>query len=136
VDKLHSLPQHARVPPPTRIRVIDAPIGRAELARLLGHPFPDMIKFVVDLERHCVALGGELHADGEAELLEQGAHQESLWGGNYYPGLGEGECLEYTAMINVRPSVGNRSMLVQSPELRARIRELIFSLVGKGEPLS
>ena len=118
------------------IQLINEPIERADLARMLGQPFPEMIKFVVDLERRRVALGGELHADAEAMLLEQGAGQEALWGGNYYPGLGEGECIEFTSMINVRPSAGNRSILVQSPELRTKIRDLIFALVGKGEPLS
>ncbi len=118
-----------------RIQLINEPIEREDLPRMLGQPFPEMVKIVDDLERSRVALGGELHADAEALLLEWGARQEALWGGNYYPGLGEGECIEFTSMINVRPSAGNRSMLVQSRELRTKIRELTFALVGKGEPL-
>ena len=123
------------VNPSFHIRVIDRPIERAELARLLGQPFPDMVKFVVDLERRVVALGGELHADGEAVLIEQGSRQDALWGGNYYPGAGEAECIEYTSMINIRPSAGNRSIGVESPDLRRRIHDLVVALVGKGEPL-
>jgi hypothetical protein len=118
-----------------RIQVLSKPIDRTLLAQMLGDPFPDMIKFVVDLDRNKVALGGELHADAEALLLEQGAVQEALWGGNYFPGLGEDDCIEFTSMINVRPSAGNRSMLVQSKELQTRIRGLIFAFVGRGEPL-
>ena len=34
------------------------------------------------------AVGGELHADAEALLLEQGSQQKDLWGANYYPGRG------------------------------------------------
>jgi hypothetical protein len=124
------------VTPSFRIRVIDRPIERAELARLVGQPFPDMIKFVVDLERRLVALGGELHADAEAVLIEQGSRQEALWGGNYYPGAGEAECIEYTSLINIRPAAGNRTIVVESLDLRRRIHDLVFALVGKGEPLS
>jgi hypothetical protein len=80
-------------------------------------------------------VGGELHADAEALLLETGSEQADLWGANYYPGRGEEECLEYTALINIRPAQGNRSMEVEAPEARARIRELAFALIGHGEPL-
>jgi hypothetical protein len=39
------------------------------------------------------------HADAAAILLERRSRQEALWGGNYYPGLGEGECVEYKSLI-------------------------------------
>ena len=32
-----------------------------------------------------MAIGGELHSDEEAALLEDGSAQESLWGINLYP---------------------------------------------------
>ncbi|MBI5364584.1 MAG: hypothetical protein HZA53_15510 [Planctomycetes bacterium] len=95
-----------------------------------------MLKFVVDLERRRIAIGGELHADGEALLIDEGSQQSALWGGNYHPAVGEGECIQYTSMINIRPSQGNPSMVVQSPEIRARMRELVHVLVGRGEPLA
>lgn len=118
-----------------RILVLTGPIPRDELARLLGQPFPDMIKFAVDVDRRWVALGGELHADAEAVLVEQGSKQSSIWGGNYFPGLGEGECIEFSSLINIRPGQGNRGLVLQSEELRARVRELVFAFVGKGEAL-
>ena len=82
------------------------------------------------------AVGGELHADAEQLLLESGSKQNNLWGANYYPGRGEEECVEYTSLINIRPSQGNRSMIVQDEGIREVVRELTFLLIGRGEPLS
>lgn len=116
------------------IVIVSTPIDRGVLARLVGR-FEDMVKFVVDVERQVVAVGGELHPDAEAVLLEEGSQLDDLWGANYYPGRGEAECIEYTSLINIRPSQGNRSMVVQDPDLRKVIRELTFALIGRGEPL-
>ena len=114
---------------------MDRRIAPEELARLTGLFFEDMVKLVVDLDRRMVAVGGELHADAEALLLASGSRQEDLWGANYYPGRGEEECLDFTALINISPARDNRSMVVQDAEVRARIRELAFELIGRGEPL-
>jgi hypothetical protein len=90
---------------------------------------------VVDVEQDVAAVGGELHSDAETLLLERGSRQEALWGANPYPGLGPDECIEFTSLINIRPSQGNRSMLIESPEVRDRTREITYRLIGKGEPL-
>jgi hypothetical protein len=105
------------------------------LAVLVHRHFEDMVKYVVDVERGVAAIGGELHADEEALLLDEGSRQEDLWGANYYPGRGPDGCIEYTSLINVRPAAGNRSMVVESEPLRARIREITHALIGRGEPL-
>jgi hypothetical protein len=56
-----------------------------------------------------MAVGGELHSDEEALLLEQGSDQRHLWGINIYPALPQLERVEFDSLINVRPSQGNRS---------------------------
>jgi len=117
------------------IVVTDRRISPAELKRLVLLFFEDMVKYVVDVERRLMAVGGELHADAEALLLEAGSSQEDLWGANYLPGRGEEQCIEYTALINIRPAHGNRSMVVEDPDLRRLIQELTFELIGRGEPL-
>ncbi|MBN2370426.1 MAG: hypothetical protein JXO72_08060 [Vicinamibacteria bacterium] len=115
--------------------IVSARIERAELARLTALYFEDMVKFVVDVEKSVAAVGGEMHADAEALLLEQGSRQADVWGGNYYPGKGREECVEFTSLINIRPSHGNRSMVVEDAALRERVRQLAFRLIGEGEPL-
>src|SRR3989442_922877 len=100
------------------IVILDRRIERAELARLVELYFGDMVKYVADVQRGAIAIGGELHADAEQLLLEAGSRQADLWGANYYPGRGGDGCIEFTALINIRPSRGNRSMEVQDPVLR------------------
>jgi hypothetical protein len=117
------------------IVLVDRRIDPAELGRLVALFFEDMVKYVVDVQRGVAAVGGELHADAEALLLETGSQQHDLWGANYYPGRGEEECIEYTSLINIRPAQGNRSMEVESAATQARVRELTFALIGRGEPL-
>jgi hypothetical protein len=115
--------------------LVETRLDAAELRRLVAAHFEDMVKFVVDVQRGIAAVGGELHADEEAILLEKGSRQSDLWGANYYPGRGEADCIEYTALINIRPAQGNRSMLIDDEGVRARVREITFDLIGRGEPL-
>ncbi|MGI9038214.1 MAG: DUF5674 family protein [Gemmatimonadota bacterium] len=45
-------------------------IAASDLRILVDRFFEDMVKYVVDVERGIAAVGGELHADAEALLLE------------------------------------------------------------------
>jgi hypothetical protein len=120
-------------PSPLAILVTDRPISPSQLRQLVDAWFGDMVKVVIDARRRLVAIGGELHADAEALLLEQGSHHTDLWGANYYPGLGPERCVEFTALINIRPSQGNRSMQVEDVTVRDTIRSIIHELVGTGD---
>jgi hypothetical protein len=114
--------------------LLDRPIDAGELRRLVAR-FEDMVKYVVDVDRGVAAVGGEMHADAEQVLLDSGSRQDSLWGANYYPGRGRDGCLEYTSLINIRPASGNRGMELMDPELRRRVKEITFALIGEGGPL-
>lgn len=117
------------------IVVVTEPIPADRLGDLLARYFTDMVKFVADVERGIIAVGGELHADGEAVVLDQGSRQQDLWGANCYPGRGSDGGLEYTSLINIRPAQGNRSMEIEDPAARSRVRDLAFRLIGRGEAL-
>jgi hypothetical protein len=122
--------------PPGIVVVSDARLPPAELRRLVELYFEDMVKYVVDVARGKAAVGGEMHADAEQLLLEDGSRQTDLWGANYYPGRGRDGCVEYTSLINIRPAQGNRSMEIQDAATRERVRELTFALIGEGEPFA
>ena len=107
-----------------------------QLKELVDRFFVDMVKYVVDVERGVAAIGGELHADAEQLLLERGSRQEDLWGANYYPNRDPSGCIEFTSLINIRPSQGNQSMIVEDDAIRERVRELTFQLIGCGEALA
>ena len=113
--------------------IVERRIDPAELRRLVELYFGDMVKLVVDIRRQIAAVGGELHADAELLLLAQGSAQADLWGANYYPGRGPDGCVECTALINIRPSQGNRSMEIQETETRHAVRRIIHDLIGRGE---
>ena len=115
------------------IVILQDKIDHNDLQRLIDRFFGDMVKYVVDVRQKIAAVGGELHADAERILLEAGSRQEDLWGANYYPGQGPDECIEYTALINIRPSQGNRSMEIVDEQLRLAVQEVTFALIGRGE---
>jgi len=114
------------------IEIIRRPISRARLSSLAEAQFGDMVKAVVDVERGVMAIGGELHSDEEAALIEDGSAQEHLWGINLYPAEQGDGWLEFDSMINVRPSQGNRSRNVEDSALRDRIRRIVAGLVEAG----
>jgi hypothetical protein len=45
------------------------------------------------------------------------------------------DCIEFTALINIRPAQGNRSMEIADTSVRDCVREITFELIGRGEPL-
>ncbi len=55
-----------------RIQIIKTPITKVLLFEIAKNQFGDMVKAVVDAEQEIMAVGGELHADEEALLLEEG----------------------------------------------------------------
>jgi hypothetical protein len=117
------------------IVIVERKMDPGDLARLVRLYFEDMVKYAVDIERRVAAVGGELHADAEQLLLDSGSRQADVWGANYFPGKGREACIEFTALINIRPSQGNRSMVIEDAVIRDRVREITFALIGQGEPL-
>ena len=114
------------MPPP---RIVRERLTRSELVTIASDQFGDMVKAVVDVERGIMALGGELHSDEEALLLDDGSSQSNLWGINLYPSADEADWIEYDSMINVRPSQANRTRGVEDAALRAKIRRIVNELV-------
>ncbi|MDD5457601.1 MAG: DUF5674 family protein [Candidatus Margulisbacteria bacterium] len=106
-----------------------APVTHKMLKTLQGKPYEDMIKFVVDIEEEKIAFGGEMHSDAEYELLQNGSSQQNLWGANYYPLRKTQDRIEYTSLINIRPSIKNLSMEIQSEEIKNRINTILKQCV-------
>ena len=111
------------------LQVIVSPISRSHLKQLAAERFGDMVKAVVDVKRGSMAIGGELHADEEQELLAGGSRQEDLWGINLYPDRSGADWIEFDSMINIRPGQGNRSRSVDNPSTQEKIRSTVNSLV-------
>lgn len=89
--------------------------------------YENMIKIVVDIRRRRLAGGGEMHADCESILLEDGGEQDDLWGANWYPGE---ERIEFESLINIRPRLGNRNIVIQDEELRKKVEAVAREILG------
>lgn len=113
------------------IRVIRGqPITKEELREMAKQMFGTFVKAVVDVEQGIMAVGGQLHADEEVVLMEQlGSRREHTWGINLHPDNSNEEFIEFDSMVNLKPSSGNRSRGVESPEIREKIREIVKRLV-------
>lgn len=105
--------------------ILDRQISREELSIVDSNYFEGMIKGVVDVQSHTLAIDAELHADLEALLLSKGSSQENLWGINLWPEETGEDFIEFDSLINIRPWQGNRSRDVTDPEIRRQIVEVV-----------
>ena len=96
----------------------------------MSQEYGSMIKVAVDIRRAILAGGGEMHADCEQVLLEHASEQDDIWGANWYPAK---QRIEFEALINVRPMLGNRGMVIQSDEIRAKVESITRNLMGSVE---
>lgn len=85
------------------------------------------IKLAVDIERGILAGGGEMHADCESVLLEDGSKQADIWDADWDPSTQE---VTYESLINIRPSRNNRSMVIQDPIIRERVAQIVVKILG------
>lgn len=111
------------------ITIISEPISAQRLGEIAAESFGDMVKAVIDVKRRLAALGGGLHSDEEAALIERGAEQADLWGINIYVEKPRTEWIEFDSIINVRPRLGNRSRSVEDSRMRELIRDIVNALI-------
>lgn len=116
------------------IKIVRQAISKSELKEMAKQQFGDMVKAVVDVDQSIMAIGGELHSDEEAVLLDQGSAQRNLWGINLYPERPVTEWIEFDSMINVRPSQGNRSRSVERPDIQQTITAIVHRLIAGDTP--
>ncbi len=109
------------------IHVLQAPPTPEQLTQML-EVLGDYIKLAVDVARGVVAGGGEMHADCERALLDEGSRQDDVWGADWVPAR---RLVLFGSLINIRPRQGNRSMEIQDPTLRARV-DGVVRLVFEG----
>ena len=111
------------------IKIITEKITKLELEELAKEFYVEMVKGVADIEKGIIALGGEWHIDANIVLIDDGSKQENLWGFNIYLNKEKSEMLEYNSLINIRPKQGNKSMEIESEEIRNKIFEIVNKLV-------
>jgi len=106
------------------------PVSLDHLDELAQGMSGELVKTVVDIGEGIMAIGGMMHADEEATLIDGGSRQTDLWGINLYPQEhGTDDFVEFDSMINLRPGQGNRSRSIEDPATRATILEMVDRLV-------
>lgn len=113
------------------MKIVKDKISLTELKKMAEEMFGNLVKAVVDVEKRIMAVGGELHSDEEALLIENGSKQQNLWGINVYPEIKDESRVEFDSLINIRPLQGNRSRGVDDPGIRKRIIEIVNNLIEK-----
>jgi len=93
-----------------------------EIIKKAAKDLEGYIKFVADIEKNIITIGGLRHVDGEQLLLKRGSRQENLWGGGFDLETGE---IDFDSMINIRPNQGNNSREVLSEDIRKKIGDII-----------
>ena len=104
-------------------------INDIRLVELTNAWFKSFVKFVVDIKTGKLAVGGELHSDAELLLLENGAEQSNLWGGNFFPNKFSEQRIEFTSLINIRPKDNNYSMEIENDIIRKKVTTLVETLL-------
>jgi hypothetical protein len=108
------------------IHLLKQPATSLHVKEMLAE-YDGMIKIVVDIRRRSLAGGGEMHSDCESVLLDDGGEQDDLWGANWYP---EEQRIEFESLINIRPRLGNRSILIQDESLRQSVESVAREILG------
>lgn len=113
------------------MKIVRDNISITELKKIAEETFGNLVKAVVDVEKGIMVVGGELHSDEEALLLEDGSEQKNLWGINLYPELEGSDWIEFDSLINLRPNQGNRTRGIENPQLQKKIIAIVNRLVKK-----
>ncbi|MCG2809598.1 MAG: DUF5674 family protein [Patescibacteria group bacterium] len=113
------------------MKIIKEKILIKELEKLAEEMFGNLVKAVVDIEKKIIVVGGELHSDEEALLIEGGSKQNNLWGINIYPEIKDENWIEFDSMINLRPSQGNKSRGVDNADTQKIIIEIVNNLIER-----
>ena len=112
------------------MKIVTETLSVAELKQIAASAFGNLIKAVVDVDRELIAVDAELHSDLEALLLDNGSKQKSLWGINLYPDIEGNEFVEFDSLINIRPSLGNRTRGVENEEIRKKIASIVAKRIS------
>lgn len=107
------------------MKSVDKKITIEELQKMSSKMFGGLVKAVVDIEREIIIVDGEMHADEEKFLLDQGSSQDDLWGINLYPEEKEENFIEFDSVINLRPRLNNFSRGVDDLKIRKKIIQIV-----------
>mgnify|MGYP003532912012 CR=1 FL=1 len=107
------------------IRIYEQSIDVDALKEIAREFYFPMLKGVIDIESGIVAFGGEYHMDANTLLMSTYSHmsQQSIWGFNIHLDKEKDVWLEYTSLINIRPTAGNMTMEIEDEQIRSKVKD-------------
>ena len=112
------------------MKIVTKKITLKEIEEMAKNMFGNVVKAVIDIDKKIMVVDGELHADEEAILIKNGSEQKNLWGINIYPELKE-DYIEFDSMINIRPSMNNKTRGIDDKSIKKLIIKIVESLITK-----
>jgi len=109
------------------IHIIHNPATPEQITEML-QAFGNFIKLAVDIQRSILAGGGDLHADCEKLLLDDGGEQKNIWGADWIPAATQ---VRFEALINIRPHQNNPSMTILDSSIRDEVEKIVRRLLEK-----
>lgn len=92
----------------------------------MSQELESFIKLAVDIKRSILAGGGQMHADCESALLQDGSQQSDIWGADWIPSI---QKVEFDALINIRPHQQNYAMTIQDPNVKQSVETITRQLL-------
>jgi hypothetical protein len=112
------------------MKKVDDTINLKDLFELAERMYGTLVKADVDIAKNILIVDMDMHADGEADLLESGSKQEDIWGINLHPDKhSTDEFIEFDSMINIRPRQQNPTRDVLDESIRQKIIDLVKAKV-------
>lgn len=112
------------------IHVIKSPITEEKLRTIASEGYGDVVKAVIDVKQEIMALGGQMHADEEVELMvKHGSQRAHTWGINLELENPRKAWIRFDSMINLKPFLNNRTRGVDNPEIQKKIKDIVEQLV-------
>lgn len=112
------------------MKIVKDKINMGELQEMASRLHGNFVKSIVDIEKGIMAVDADLHSDlFELLVREENCEPKNLWGINLYPEKSGADFIEFDSMMNVRPTLGNKTRGVESEDLRNKITSFINKLV-------
>lgn len=102
------------------------PFTKEEIQQL-REQFHSYIKTVIDIEKKICSAGCDRHFESEKILLDQGSHQNNLWGGGIDL---DTKTIDGNSFINIRPNEQNTSNEIQDKDIRDRFETCMKFFFG------
>jgi hypothetical protein len=114
------------------MKIVEDKITIEELKEMSKKMFGNLVKAVVDIEKEIMVVDGELHAEEQGMLLENGSRYENTWGINIYPEMVDKEnWIEFDSMINLKPLLNHKTRGVEDKNTQEKIIQIVNKLIQK-----